>query len=342
MTSTKETDHIFISVIIPTLNEEQNIGKALQCLVDNHIPPSDMEVLLIDGGSQDRTLEHALTYADRLNLKIITSSGASVYKALNIGLNEARGEYFVRVDARSEVPSNYIKTCISHLQIPYIECAGGIQLQYGDTNISRSIARVTASFIGTGGAKFRTATESTFVDSVYLGVYKSATLRSLGGYEDRSDFVSEDSFINKRIRERGYKVFLDASLIVRYPAKSSFRALIKQYVIYGAAKAFLVRKHKKLTSPRQYLPLVALILGLVLILGALTGIIPSSVIYCVTSLYLAIILIANSGNALHRGQDPGSPLARTVATICIHFAWPIGFYLSLVSPALHKRLVAWL
>ncbi len=332
----------YISIIIPVLNEAKNIETALQCLVNNQIPHSEMEVLIIDGGSQDATVEKALSFSNRLSLKIITSPGASVYKALNIGLQEARGVYFVRVDARSEIPSNYIKTCIAHLQVPSIECAGGIQLQYGDSNISRSIARVTSSLIGTGGAKFRTAKESSLVDSVYLGVYKTTTLRELGGYEDRSDYVSEDSFINKRIRDQGGKIYLDASLTVRYPAKGTFRALIKQYVIYGAAKAFLVRKHKRLTSPRQSLPLIALILGLLLIMGVLNHLVPVVLIYATALVYLSIVLGANSVNTRFHGQDPGSIVARSIATICIHFAWPIGFFLFLISPKLHKRLVVWL
>ncbi len=82
-----------------------------------------------------------------------------------------------------------------------IECVGGIQLQYGNSVITNSIARVTSSFIGTGGAKFITAKESGYVDSVCLGVYKTATPRELGGYEDISEYVSEDSFISKRIRK---------------------------------------------------------------------------------------------------------------------------------------------
>lgn len=340
--SPPELDNNYISVIIPVLNEVKNIETALKCLVDNQIPQSQMEVLIIDGGSLDGTTEKALTFGDRLNLKLIKSPGASVYKALNIGLREAKGVYFVRVDARSEIPTNYIKTCIIHLQVPTIECAGGIQLQYGDSTTSSSIARVTSSFIGTGGAKFRTATESSFVDSVYLGVYKTATLRALGGYEERSDYVSEDSFINKRIRDQGGKVFLDATLAVRYPAKSTFRALIKQYIIYGAAKAFLVRKHKKLTSPRQSFPLIALLLGLLLLLSVLNGLLPVALIYTVAMSYLAIVVLANSVNTRYHEQDPGSLAARSIATICIHFAWPIGFFLFLISPKLHKRLVFWL
>jgi glycosyltransferase involved in cell wall biosynthesis len=334
--------NVNVSVIIPTLNEAKNIEVALKCLVDNQIPLKEMEVLIIDSSSKDNTVEKAITFSDRLNLKVIDAPGASVYKALNIGLKEAKGKYFVRVDARSEIPNNYIKTCIKHLETPKIGCVGGIQLQYGTSTVSHSIARVTSSFIGTGGAKFRTAKKSGFVDSVYLGVYKTQLLKNLGGYEDRSDYVSEDSFINRRIRELGEKVYLDSSLTVRYPAKSTYQALIKQYVIYGAAKAFLVRQHGKLTSPRQLAPLAFLFFGISSLIGTIAGLIPSLFLVSMFIAYFLVVILANIELIKHDSQNPGSLLSRSLASVCIHFAWPIGFFLFLLNPAMHKRLVMWL
>lgn len=331
-----------ISVIIPTLNEARHIGQALQCIVDNGIPMHEMEVLLIDGASRDGTVRVAQGFADRLQLRIIDALGCTVYRALNIGLQAARGIYFVRVDARSAIPRRYIETCIGHLEQPSVQCVGGIQLQYGDTPVSDSIARVTSSKLGTGGAKFRTATHSGFVDSVYLGVYKTATLRELGGFEDGSDYVSEDALINNRIRARGGKVYLDANLQVRYPAKANFRALSKQYVIYGAAKAFVVRKHHRLTSIRQALPLLFLLTWLALVLASTAGWLPWTVLGAAACAYVLLVVAGNLGGRSIGDQRAGRLWARSFATMCIHFAWPIGFFLFLISPPLHKRLAHWL
>lgn len=331
-----------ISVIIPTLNEERYIGQALQCILENGIPIYDMEVLLIDGASRDGTVRVAQSFADRLQLRIIDAPGCSVYRALNIGLEVARGTYFVRVDARSAVPSRYIQTCIGHLSQPDVQCVGGIQLQYGETQIGDSIARVTSSKLGTGGAKFRTATQSGFVDSVYLGFYRTATLRELGGFEDGSDYVSEDALINKRIRSGGGRVYLDAQLQVRYPAKETFRALAKQYVIYGAAKAFILRKHHRLTSVRQALPPLFLLTWLALVLTCTSGALPWSALASAVLAYVLLVVAGNLGVRSIGNQRTGRLWARSFATMCIHFAWPIGFFLFLISPPLHKRLAHWL
>jgi hypothetical protein len=246
------------------------------------------------------------------------------------------------VDARSAIPRGYIETCIGHLEQPSVECVGGIQLQYGETPISDSIARVTSSKLGTGGAKFRTATQNGFVDSVYLGVYRTATLRDLGGFEDGSDYVSEDALINQRIRARGGRVYLDATMQVRYPAKATFRALAKQYVIYGGAKAFLVRKHHRLTSIRQALPPLFLLTWVGLVLASAAGWMPWTVLGVAACAYWLMVVAGNLGGRSIGDQRAGNLWARSFATMCIHFAWPIGFFLFLISPPLHKRLAHWL
>ena len=342
MSYPKEASAPRISVIIPTLNEGRHIGEALQCIVNNGIPKGEMEVLIIDGGSRDSTAQIAEGFAECLQLRIIEALGCSVYRALNIGLQVARGDYLVRVDARSSIPSNYIATCISNLDQPLVKCVGGMQTQYGDSLVSHSIARVTASKLGTGGAKFRTAKQSGFVDSVYLGVYRTATLRELGGFEDGSDYVSEDALINNRIRAQGGKVYLDVSLKVRYPAKASFRALVKQYVIYGAAKAFLVRKHHRLTSIRQVLPLIFLPSLIALLLASFVGWLSWSAFGAVLGIYIFWVVAGSYVGCKIDSRPTGRLWARSLATICIHLAWPSGFFLFLVSPPLHKRLVGWL
>lgn len=331
-----------ISVVMPTLNEERHIAQALHCILENKIPRNDIEVLIIDGGSLDGTIDEAKRYSDQMQLYVIHAPGSTVYRALNIGLEAARGQYFVRVDARSAIPANYIKTCLENLQKPGVECTGGIQFQYGDSIIGESIACVTSSLLGTGGAKFRTSKKSGFVDSVYLGVYHTSTLRKLSGFEDESNYVSEDSLVNNRIRLGGGKVYLDASLIVRYPAKSTFRSLIKQYVIYGAAKAFLVRKHHTLTSIRQFLPLLFFLFWVALIIASITRGIPWQLFFVAALTYFLVVTVGSLRYSGISSQYVGRLWVRIVATMCIHFAWPIGFFLFLISPRLHKVLVHWL
>src|SRR5216684_738413 len=140
-----------ISVIVPTMNEERNIGAALTALVANGYPKNRLEVVVVDGGSSDRTLDVVRSFADRLPLEIIVEQGCTVYRALNIALANTRGDVIVRVDARSVIPKNYIRTCVAHLSRGDIECVGGVQEQYGTNSTGEAIAIATAHPFGVGG-----------------------------------------------------------------------------------------------------------------------------------------------------------------------------------------------
>ncbi|MEN3057460.1 MAG: glycosyltransferase [Candidatus Methanosuratincola petrocarbonis] len=84
-----------ISVIVPTYNEEKVIARTLAHLSRQTIPRSEYEIIVVDGGSRDRTVEVASRYADR----VIQQTGRGVGGARNDGAKVARGRILVHTDA---------------------------------------------------------------------------------------------------------------------------------------------------------------------------------------------------------------------------------------------------
>lgn len=87
-----------ISVIIPTLNEESNIGQQIKRFLS--MPRQDLlcEVLVVDAGSQDNTLE----VAQRAGAKVLVSPYKGRAAQMNYGARQALGSilYFVHADVR--------------------------------------------------------------------------------------------------------------------------------------------------------------------------------------------------------------------------------------------------
>ncbi len=87
-----------ISVIIPTLNEEQNLGRLLA-----NLPPAfEAEIIVVDGGSSDKTLEVASAYS-----AIALSTKAGRAKQLSAGAQNATGDILFFLHADSILPPSW-------------------------------------------------------------------------------------------------------------------------------------------------------------------------------------------------------------------------------------------
>ena len=104
---------IKISIIIPTLNEEKYIKSCIDSILDSTYDKDNMEILIIDGMSCDKSREIVHSYMQKYNfIKLIDNVKKIVPVAMNIGIKQARGEYIVRLDAHASYPKDYFSKLI--------------------------------------------------------------------------------------------------------------------------------------------------------------------------------------------------------------------------------------
>src|SRR3989344_2047649 len=95
------------SIIIPTLNEEKFLPKLLNSISNQDFTGS-LEVIIVDGGSDDRTIEVAKSYQPRLrNLQIFESS-KGVSQQRNYGAEKAKYDYLIFLDADTTLPKQFL------------------------------------------------------------------------------------------------------------------------------------------------------------------------------------------------------------------------------------------
>lgn len=104
-----------ISVIIPAHNEAKFIGRALQSLVEQKLPPH--EVIVVDNNCKDKTAALVRGFGFRL----IKERVQGMIPARNRGFNEARGDILARIDADVEVPNNWTKKIKKNFEIKNID-----------------------------------------------------------------------------------------------------------------------------------------------------------------------------------------------------------------------------
>lgn len=108
----------FFSIIIPTHNEEQRIGRLLQSIT--HQSYRDFEVIVSDSDSQDKTCEVIEGYNSTLpSLLLSKEKTQNVGSARNNGAKHARGEYLIFFDADVFVEEHFLKAVMRHIQVDH-------------------------------------------------------------------------------------------------------------------------------------------------------------------------------------------------------------------------------
>lgn len=263
-----------ISIIIPCLNEEEYISTCLDSVLDSDYDMSNMEVLVIDGMSCDKTREIVSQYENKFDIiTLLDNPGKIVPKAMNIAIEKATGEYIIRLDAHSEFPRNYFSKLIQHSKELNADNIGTVIITEvkNKNSKSNSIKRALSHKFGVGNSDFRTGIKSIKeVDTVPFGCYKKSIFTKYGMYDERL-IRNQDIEMNKRIINGGGKIYLIPDVKCTYYAREDFSTLAKNNYANGfwnVLTAYYTKTFNSL-SLRHFIPLLfvlSLIIPLILAL----------------------------------------------------------------------------
>lgn len=249
-----------VTLLIPTWNEEDHIGECLASVVAQTYPLRAMEVLVVDGGSTDRTREIVEEWTSRIpGLRLVDNPKRIQAVALNLGMKAASHDLVVRLDAHTVYADNYVKASVDAYRSAGATMVGGPMRPRGATPFGEAVAIATTSRIGVGPGRFHFADAAGDVDTVYLGAFDRKDVLALGGY-DENFAVGEDHELNLRITQSGGRIVLDPAITSWYTPRSTPRELWRQYFRYGQAKAATLRKHRRFPSWRPLAP-ASLVIG---------------------------------------------------------------------------------
>jgi len=258
-----------VSVFVPCFNEERNMVRLLDSLANQTFPVAEMEILIVDGLSTDRTRAIIKKYMTRTPLpmiRILDNPDRFIPHALNIGVKNAQGDFLVRMDAHSIPAKDYVARCVEFLKNnPKSGVGGRIEIavnDYGTSYIGKSISVAASNPLGSGGASYRSGGKAGSVDTVPFCAFSKETFAKVGKY-DETLLANEDYEWNTRLRKSGGTVWFDPEICSVYFARGTLRALSRQYVNYGFWKFKMLKRNPETIRLRQFLP-VALLTFLIL------------------------------------------------------------------------------
>jgi glycosyltransferase involved in cell wall biosynthesis len=292
----------FVSVVIPERNEEEKISFCLKSLLDSDYPHDRFEVIVVDGMSEDRTVEIVTSFSqEHQNIKLLYNEKRTTPVARNIGIKASVGEYVMFFDAHSIASVDYISKCVKRIQETEADNVGGVvkTVPISGSLLGRTIAAVLASRFGVGGSKFRTGVGGPEeVDTVPFGFYKREVFGRIGLFNENL-VRNQDIEFNLRLKRKGGKIVLFPDIYLVYFSRSSLRSFLKNNFENGFWVIFASRYSKRPFSLRHIIPLMfVLYLGLVILLSLLP--IALSLVWVLPLLFYTILDVLFSLEIVHK------------------------------------------
>jgi glycosyltransferase involved in cell wall biosynthesis len=252
MSISKEKLKPTISIIIPCRNEEKFIDKCLKSVFSFDPVPGGIEVIVVDGMSDDGTRDILSKWMDHHpNLKVLDNTKRIVPAAMNIGIKAAEGDWIVRLDAHSEYPKDYLRLCLETGHKTGADNVGGVfkTLARDDSAQAMLVQALTTHRLGVGNANFRLNASEGPADTVPYGCYRREVFNRIGFYDERL-VRNQDYEFNRRLIHKGRRIWLNPKIHVYYYNQGTILGLLRQafltaqwntYMWYVAPYTFALR-----------------------------------------------------------------------------------------------------
>lgn len=208
---------IIISVVIPSYNEEERIERCLQSLQSQDLPREEYEIIVVDGGSKDKTREIAEKYADQVFIQTSPKVGG----ARNDGAIRARGEIVATTDADTILPPDWLSRIRRGFSNP------DVVMVYGPvTPVEKTIKNRLYLFFANTFAYFGYITGTVLFTLGCNSAFRTEVFREAGMY--RVSDAGDDLEIAVRMRNLG-RVQFDRRLKVSFS--------MRRYDQFGALRS---------------------------------------------------------------------------------------------------------
>jgi len=237
-----------VTVIVPAYNEEKAIGKTVEALLS--LSYANKEIIIVDDGSTDRTLEVARSYAKGDIIKVLTKPNGGKWDSLNTGIKVAKGEFIVCIDADTLLDQNAIQHLVKHFRDPKIAAVAG-NVKVGNRGGLLTKLQALEYVVGINLHRRSEANlQNVTVVPGPIGAFRASILKEVGLFE--GDTFAEDADITFRILKAGYKTVFEARAFGYTEAPKSMTSLAKQRYRWYRGSLQVLSKHKDMTFNKKY------------------------------------------------------------------------------------------
>ena len=230
-----------VSVIIAAYNEEKVIARTVESILRNGY--DDLELVIVDDGSTDATLEVLRrNFGDRANVQILSQPNGGKSVALNNAIAHARHDILIALDADTIFRAGTIGKLVRHFADPAVGAVSGnarvgnrnswitrfqsIEYIYGFNLDRRALDLLNAITVVPGA----------------VGAWRKPLILELGGFG--GDTLAEDTDLTLKIRREGYQIRYEEQAVAFTEAPEDTRGLAKQRFRWAFGTLQAAWKHR--------------------------------------------------------------------------------------------------
>ncbi|MGB1491194.1 MAG: glycosyltransferase [Candidatus Poseidoniaceae archaeon] len=254
---------IRVCAVVPVLNEEKFINRCIDSLLAQTLP---VKILVLDGGSTDSTLDILKSYGD--SIRVIDNPGKRVANARNLALHHLDDEitHCLEIIGHSWIDRDHVEKRVNDL----IDLESTLGIKVGaigcltesadsEHHVSSWIEGALSSPIGSGGGQFNRFSGRHKTKIPAFCLHNVEALKSVNGWDERF-ITSQDSDLSMRLISAGWQLWRSDVSCVYMHKRSSLKNWWKMCHRYGFWRTKVVLKHPKRIDPREFLPLLGLVL----------------------------------------------------------------------------------
>lgn len=316
-----------ISIIVAVLNEEKYISECLHSIAGQTYP-GKTEIIVIDGGSTDKTIEIVEEFQLRKqNIRILKNPKKIQAAGRNLGLKNSVYEFAAYIDGHSYADKNWLERLYAtYSEIkktnPKIIGVGSKYFNANNTKFTKASEALFRSFLaGAGKEHFLNIREVSKTNNAYACLYDKHLLFECGLYDEELK-IGEDIELNQRITKLGYDLYIDPQAITFYYRREKFSQLFTQQLKYGFWRWKVMRK-LRLFSFNPFIPLLFIIILTTLLILSFFG---QPYIWVLANFLFYYLLVVLLFSALSASSKNANIFIVMWMTVILHISYGLGVF----------------
>src|SRR3989344_768389 len=216
-----------VTIIIPAYNEEKSIASTINSAVSLNYSKENLEIIVIDDGSKDKTYEIAREFISDKNQKVrvFTKPNGGKGSALNLGIKKAGGEIIVTMDADTIVHPDSLKKMIGYFYDKEIVSVSPSMGIHNPKGILRRVQQIEY-YMGVFLRKSFASMNAIHITPGAFSAYRKIFFEKHGGFDEKN--ITEDLEVALRIQSHGYILENAEEAAVYTIGPGTFRSLMVQ------------------------------------------------------------------------------------------------------------------